>query len=399
MAQFRLHAIPAHSVGAIWRLYVVEGMVSLACNLLGLGVFFYTEKRLGWTLTENFLLAAGMGAIYVAGALASDKLTRRLPRRRLLTVLYLLMGVTAGAALVFPSGAVLAGLLLLFTLLAATSWPALESLISSGVDAHAMSRRLGVYNLVWSALGAVAIAVNGTIIDHFPPGVFLVPASVLVASGLLMLTDRMDEPPAGAASHEIAMSDDERAALAGQRTLALWLSRLALPATYVIIFSLGALMPHVPSLQGMTTSAKTAISSIWMVSRMVAFAALAGMVFWHTRPRLLLLAAVLMFVSFPGVALLPLGSMVLSQIALGAAMGIIYTGSLYFGMVLSNGSTEHGGYHEALIGLGCVVGPASGLLAQWLFPVSPHAPALAITVVAGLSCAACGLASITARKR
>ena len=45
-------------------------------------------------------------------------------------------------------------------------------------------------------------------------------------------------------------------------------------------------------------------------------------------------------------------------------MGMIYSASLYFGMVLSDGSTEHGGYHEALIGLGSILGPGTAALTQ-----------------------------------
>jgi hypothetical protein len=54
------------------------------------------------------------------------------------------------------------------------------------------------------------------------------------------------------------------------------------------------------------------------------------------------------------------------QVVLGLSLAMIYAASLYFGMVLSEGSTEHGGYHEALIGLGSVIGPGSGALAQYL---------------------------------
>ena len=37
------------------------------------------------------------------------------------------------------------------------------------------------------------------------------------------------------------------------------------------------------------------------------------------------------------------------------------------GMVLSDGSTEHGGYHEALIGLGSVLGPGMVLVVEGYF--------------------------------
>jgi hypothetical protein len=60
---------------------------------------------------------------------------------------------------------------------------------------------------------------------------------------------------------------------------------------------------------------------------------------------------------------------------------LIYAASLYFGMVLSSGSTEHGGYHEALIGLGVVLGPGSGVVAQLIAPGSPSAGIGAIALV------------------
>src|SRR5204863_7222779 len=98
---------------------------------------------------------------------------------------------------------------------------------------------------------------------------------------------------------------------------------------------------------------------------------------WHTRPRTLLWAALLMLIAFFGMTLRPtqgvspmidLASMIAWQAVLGLALGMIYSGSLYFGMVLSEGSTDHGGYHEALIGLGWILGPAAGVAAQSLYP-------------------------------
>jgi hypothetical protein len=69
----------------------------------------------------------------------------------------------------------------------------------------------------------------------------------------------------------------------------------------------------------------------------------------------------------------------LAQVVLGVSMGMIYAASLYFGMVLSEGSTEHSGYHEALIGLGSVLGPGAGAVAQWLRPgdITPGVAAVA----------------------
>ena len=108
-----------------------------------------------------------------------------------------------------------------------------------------------------------------------------------------------------------------------------------------------------------------------MIARWFTFLALGLSVWWHTRPRLLLVAALAMLVGFLGIAFRPgdflpstlaidLAAILFAQLVLGIALGLIYTASLYFGMVLSEGATEHGGYHEALIGLGSVLGPGSG---------------------------------------
>jgi hypothetical protein len=117
-----------------------------------------------------------------------------------------------------------------------------------------------------------------------------------------------------------------------------------------------------------------------MAARVAAFLILGLTTWWHTRPRILVLAAAVMLLSFLGVVVRPsdllgptaqsadLLSMILWQIPLGLSLGMIYAASLYFGMVLSEGSTEHGGYHEALIGLGSILGPGAGALAQIVRP-------------------------------
>jgi len=63
------------------------------------------------------------------------------------------------------------------------------------------------------------------------------------------------------------------------------------------------------------------------------------------------------------------------------------------GMVLSEGSTEHGGYHEALIGLGTVIGPGAGALAEKLGGGSPAWGVAAVAGIIAASVVACGYVS------
>jgi hypothetical protein len=150
-----------------------------------------------------------------------------------------------------------------------------------------------------------------------------------------------------------------------------------------------------------------------MLARFLAFVYLGATLWWHTRPRLLLGAAAMMLIAFIGVTVRPsdivsaatipygvdLASMILWQLALGATMGMIYSASLYFGMVLSDGSTEHGGYHEALIGLGSILGPGTAALTQFWWRGDIRAGVAAVCCVIGLSVIAASIATIKANSR
>ena len=389
----------------LWPVYAAESSSSVGATLLTIGIFFYTEHYFHWTLRQNLLLSAAQGTAYVVGSLSSHKIATRLGRRGgLMAVLAVLtaLPLIALAGWMVPA-------LIVYMLFASLVWPMLESLIASDADAHAMSRRVGVYNLVWSATNVVTLAVSGKIITVWPAGLFVIPAGAHFLSGVLVaMNPRLDR---GGVVAQPAHAEPEPALLA-QRTQALWLSRIALPATYVVVYSLSAMMPLLAVLQPLDVTQKTVVSSIWMGARWFVFAALMASAWWHTRPRILLLSAAVMLVAFLGITIRPseipgfagvgravdLASMVGWQIVLGAVMGIIYAGSLYFGMVLSEGSTEHGGYHEALIGLGSVIGPTSAALTQWRWPGQTRAGVLAVACVVAATVAAAGYVTLRFRR-
>ena len=394
------------------RLYLVEALASIGGTFLSIGIFFYTAKKFGWGPAKNFTLAAVEGAVYVCGALMAGRLTARVPHRRVLRALYGLMALAAVIGGLAASGAAaVVAVAIVYTALAAVAWPILESLVARGVDSGTLARRVAVYNVVWPSVGAAAMAVEGSILDAWAAGVFfLAGAAHLGAFALIATGRRMREarvaPAASAPAPHLAPEPE----LLRVRTAALWISRLALPATYAVIYGLMPLMPELPAMRRFDTGVQTLVASTWMASRWLTFAVLAMTTWWHRRPRALLAAAGVMLVAFLGTTLPPsrlwgpdatpavdLAALVLWQVVLGVTLGIIYSGSLYFGMVLSKGSTEHGGYHEALIGLGWALGPAAGAVAEIVRPGDATFGVLAVGAVIAAFVVAVAAASVLVR--
>jgi hypothetical protein len=394
-------------------LFTIEFLMSCGANFLSTGVFFYTTQRFGWTLRSNFILAAAQGCLYVCGAMSAGQLRKRWSPRGTLMRLFTCMMLVGLTGFIFPRSLVLAVLLPLYSGIGAASWPILESLVASGFEAAAMAGRIAAYNLAWSGAGALVLAVNGWIIEHYPGGVLAIPAILNGTCAVLIRPSRgvvTSVTTSEVAPHRTALPHVEPELLR-LRTVALWLSRVALPATYVLIYSLMALMPSLPVLRPFTPAKQTLICSTWMAARLVTFFLLGIGTWWHTRPRILLVAALAMLIAFLGVVIRPsdlLGpslvrfdilSMLAWQILLGCALGMIYCGSLYFGMALSDGSTEHGGYHEALIGLGSILGPGAGAIAQWLHPGDVHAGIVAVGWVVAASVFAVAVTSLVIRRK
>jgi MFS family permease len=366
-------------------------MGSIASNFMMLGMYFYMHARFGWGAKENLILSTVQGALYIAGALLASPISQRIGRRKMMAALNILLAGSAIFGLFATSSAQIAAILLAYSFLVSINWPALESLVSAGADSHSMSRRIGIYNLTWAGTGALTIAICGTVIVKWRAGVFVIPALAHFCMAALMFIREVD--PVGTGPH-VAPEPE----LIPMRTLAMRLSRVALPATYAAIYALGALMPTLPAITAFSIEYRTLLASLWMITRFLTFIFLGATIWWHTRPRIMWLASLILPLAFLGstIAVSEFSNIPASadawfligwQILFGISVGLIYSGSLYFGMVLSDGSTEHGGYHEALIGLGSVLGPGSGAVILLLDPAQPQLGIACVAVVLGASAA------------
>jgi hypothetical protein len=230
---------------------------------------------------------------------------------------------------------------------------------------------------------------------------------VMALIAAVILAKKHTQPPAvSKAVH--SQADPKMAKVAAQlvhhRRVALWLARISLPASFVAANTLMGLFPKFHLSTEMGLGFTTVIAALWMASRFFTFILLGATSFWHTRPRLLLVGGALMLLAFLAIVLPAerigpfadlslrslIGIIVIAELTLGIVAGYVFSASLYFGMILSDGSTEHGGYHEALIGCGMVLGPGIAAGAQALFTGAAQAPsiiAVSVVLLAALSLA------------
>ena len=76
-----------------------------------------------------------------------------------------------------------------------------------------------------------------------------------------------------------------------------------------------------------------------------------------------------------------LAVLIVAQIFFGGAIGLIYYSSLFYSMDASDTKSEHGGIHEAAIGVGNCVGPAVGAASLQFLPQYAHNGAIAVSVL------------------
>jgi hypothetical protein len=88
-----------------------------------------------------------------------------------------------------------------------------------------------------------------------------------------------------------------------------------------------------------------------------------------------------------------------AQVAFGLSIGVIYYSSLFYSLDVGEAKAEHGGIHEAVIGLGSFVGPAVGAATLVQFPGHLYAGALAVSGVLAIGLGVLGTIWVRSRTR
>lgn len=374
--------------------FALTGMNTLASSYYFNYLFFLLRDRFGFGNCGNLWVTALAGLVYFFAAWQSGKFAARFGRRLSLKIgFFSLAAVMAVSELVAHNLVPLLVLVAVYNAALLLTWPALEALVSERETQAGVQEMVGIYNCSWAGAAAFAYFTGGKLYDLFGTGaVFWLPAGIFFAQFLLVLwldkkhgavVAATPEPPKE--NHHAPEASAQNGSVSPQGFLKIaWLAN---PFAYIAINTLIAVMPGVAQKLALTPTQTGLFCSVWFFGRFGAFALLWRWRGWHYRFRWLLGSFLLLVAGLATILLAQqLWLVVTAQIFFGFATGLIYYSSLFYSMDVGEASSEHGGWHEAFIGAGICLGPATGAAALTLAPQSPNACAWAVSglLVAGL---------------
>jgi predicted MFS family arabinose efflux permease len=431
--------------------FFLEALHSFATVYYFYYFYFFMQKQYGFGNLANLALAALNGATYAALAWAGGKFAQRFGYFLALKVGFAVMILSLACGLRVASAPGQIVVMVGTVLGMCFTWPTLEALVSEDEPREGLQDMVGIYNVVWAATAAVANFTGGAMLDKLGfLSLFYVPIAILICQlGLtLWLESKAKQvqpnprysgrggalPAGGAATRDLVRTLENPNVLESPASLRprtgsatgarhfvelpcdiaevlpqphlehsqcpllnagrfLRMAWLANPFAYIALNTVIAAMPGVAARLGLSTMLAGFCGSVWSFARLGTFIGLWRWPGWHYRFRWLLLAYLALVGAFTTMLLTPsLALLVSAQTLFGGALGLIYYSSLFYSMDTSDTKGEHGGIHEAAIGLGNFAGPATGAGALYLLPGHPDSGPLAVSVL--LLCGLTGLFAI-----
>ncbi len=390
--------------------FFLEGLNSFALVYYFYYFYFFMQKEFGFGNKANLVLAALNGATYALFAWWAGKFAQRFGYFTALKVGFVIMmgALVAGSQLRTAAGQII--VMLVTVLGMCFTWPTLEALVSEAEDRAGLQHMVGVYNVIWATTAAAASFSGGAVLQKLGVrSLFFVPIGIqIVQLALTLWLERTAGPPPrvlstlplseGAGHNADSLEAEQRAMGTNAHPVPraasfLRMAWLANPFAYVAINTVIAVVPGVAQRLSLSTMLAGFCCSVWCFARLGAFTVLWRWAGWHYRFRWLLAAYMFLVASFTAILLTgSLAVLVVAQILFGLAVGLIYYSSLFYSMDLSEAKGEHGGIHEAVIGVGNFAGPAVGAAALQFLPAYGHSGAVAVSFL--LVCGLGGLAAI-----
>ena len=368
--------------------FALTGANSMATTYFFYYIYFYTQDKFGFGQLQNFGLAALLGAVYAMFAFMAGRFAQR---AGYFASLQLGLGVMIAAILLCSRMTALwpaLALIVAATIGMCFTWPSLEGLMSEGETRARLRGLVGIYNFTWAVTGALAYFTGGAMQKSWGrQSMFFVPAGLLFLEMIFSFwlekqVNRQppaarDDPapsprlPPNARASPVSAPHFSENGLAGQS------AGLSGHQYYYC-----QPFPPWPAIsisvrRGRAWSAPSGFSPARGPLSCSGFGrgGTTGFVSWPALLRVMILC-------FGAMLLAPaLWILVLSQVVLGLALGLIYYSSLFYSMDVGETKGEHGGIHESAIGAGNCAGPAIAAAALLLFPAHPSSGTLAVCLL------------------
>ncbi len=355
------------------RIYFTSALMDLTYAFVVGAVAVYAVE-LGASPMQLGLIGSVGAAVYTVASYLGGMLVERCSRR----LMILLTAAGCALACLGLTGAASLGKIYLFFALFNAAlgafWPTMQSLVADSRHRRNLAGTLGTFCISWSL---------GFTIGHFAAGYLTELSSTLPfgwALGTLLLillvsgtlSDAEGAERTGSADFLINLTP-ERRRLWRRFLISGWLANFALvfiQATLKMLFPKLAL--EVDQLS------RTTLGLLLALIHAGQFAVFVLVRYWHSwqyNRRIYLLTQL---ISLPGTALLVLGGNTLlyglGMLLIGVASGFTYTSSIYYSVSRPPEERSRTGAHEAMIGLGILLGPLAGgwVAGRW----DLHAPYL-----------------------
>ena len=355
-----MHIKPNH----FFTLYFPALLIDFAFSSILTNSSFYSSY-LGLSSTFLGVLMAIATAFFTFLAIPFGKLSDRVERRRMLYVASLLLGIVS-IGLTFCRDKI--HLLIIFPGLGismALFWPAYEAWLSDQESESKLIQRVTLFNLFWSAGVTLGPAASSYLYrDTTPFSPFYLSAALCLFTIVTLFLHKSDS-----ASHTKETSSDTIQTLFPSPTVKTAYLNIARCANFASWFGLGVLRRLSPKLTfEMGILPKTYGNYMLMlggVQTLVFFVLGTGFsTRWHYRLSPLLIVqglAILSYITIWKVQASLLWTVAFAVIGLSAAF--TYFSSLYYGLHKHDDKGNKSGWHEAILGMGILVGPLLGGIA------------------------------------
>jgi MFS family permease len=361
-------------------LFCVEALNAVGTAFYINYLFFLLKSEFAFTNKQNLMVSALNGLVFAPCALFGGRLGQKYGYLNALALGSVVMMASLAFSAVLPTVAGLLIGMIAWTFGMCLTWANLEALASDHQDPARLPATIGIYNVIWSGGGAVAFFAGGSVAEALGwKSIFWLPVLIhLIQLGVVLKLKPSWEKICAA---PVRVSGDLHEAHP-KGPIFLKMAWIANPFAYIAINTIVPLIPDIADKLHLSPKAAGFFGSIWFFSRMITFAILAFWPGWHYRFTHLIIAYAGMVASF--IAVLTWRSfwpLVAAQIAFGWCIGLIYYSSLYYSMHVGEAKGEHGGMHEAVIGLGIFAGPAMGAASIHFFPGQRQSSVTGVAIV------------------